>query len=106
MAISALKTQYKPQILDIHYTATYSITANGNQTVSLSSLKDENNQSFAVPDGYQRLSVVRLTTGDANVIMRGYDIWSTTGGIYLSNLSSSAANNKTVSVYITFIRTS
>ena len=104
MASGTISRPYTPQIMVVQYTATYSVTANGNQTVPLSDFKDENNQTFSPPTGYSRLGIMRCTSGDANVVMRGYDIWNAGGGIYFTNLASSAANNKTASLYISWIR--
>lgn len=104
MATGTIKKQYDPQIIVKQYTSTYSIAASGNATVSLTDLTDSNNQPFSIPTGYSIAGVVRCTSGDSNIVMRGYDINSSNGGLYFTNLASSAASSKKASLDVVFIR--
>lgn len=104
--MSVSKVEKPVQVLVKQYSATYNITANGATTVSLSSLKDEDNQQFAPISGYTQAGIVRLTSGNADVLIRGYDIWSSSGGVYFVNVSNSAKSSLTASIYILWLKTS
>lgn len=78
------------------YTATYSIAANGGASVTLST---------PAKTGYRKCSIIRLTTGDAQVVVRGWNLHEAndTAVIYAANPTTTAKSNITMSATILWI---
>lgn len=79
------------------YTYTYSVAAGGSVNVSADDLQ------FEGIAGYVPCGVVRLTSGDSNVLIRGFNL-ATNGGVYMTNIGSTAVSNKTVTLTVLWLR--
>ena len=87
MAQQTFKQPYA-QIVET-YTKTYSVTANGTQSVSF---------SISAKSGWRIVGARKMLTGNVAVLIRGYNLTSGEVTLYVVNISTSALSNQTATL--------